>query len=167
MSKIQEWVDNATDQEIVAMMTGQNHRQGMALFTCLQRGDDISRVVSIHRHMGSRLVDWLTSEEFKAYQNHEEMLPEYAKAEFVPATTPPEVGSLHGAALVVSNDDPAFPTCLKDTRLQPVLNYDLSQYQWAPTAEEATESKHYELGNYDAHMLSESWKDRIASKRHA
>ena len=167
MSKIEEWVDNATDQEIVAMMTGQNHRQGIALWSCLQRGDDVSRVVSIHRYISSQLVDWVTSEEFKAYQNHEDMLPEYAKAEFAPAATAPKIGSLHGDALIVSNEDPAFPTCLKDAQLQPVLNFDLSQYQWAPTSEEAKEAEHYELGNYDAYMLSDAWKERVASKRHA
>ena len=165
MSKIEEWVDNATDQEIVAVMTGQNHRQGMALWRCLQRGDDVSRVISIHRYVSSQIVDWLTSEEFKAYKNHEDMLPEYAKAEFTPAATAPKIGSLHGDALIVSNEDPAFPTCLKDAQLQPVLNFDLSQYQWAPTSEEAKEAEHYELGNYDAYMLSEAWKDRIESRR--
>ena len=160
MSKIEEWVDNATDQEIVTVMTGQNHRQGMALFGCLQRSGDTSRVVSIHQHISSRLVDWITSEEFKAYLNHEEMLPEYAKAEFAPASAAPKIGSLHGDALVVSNEDPAFPTSLKDGQLKPVLNYDLSQYQWTPTAEEAKKSTHYELGNYDAYMLSEAWQKR-------
>ena len=160
MSKIEEWVDNATDQEIVAVMTGQNYRQGMALFGCLQRGDDVSRVVNIHRYISSQLVDWLTSEEFKAYMNHEEMLPEYAKAEFGPASAAPNVGSLHGTALCIDNEDPAFPTYLKDGQLKPVLNYDLSQYQWAPTAEEAKKSTHYELGNYDTYMLSEAWKKR-------
>ena len=159
MSKIEEWVDNATDQEIVAVMTGQNHRQGMALFGCLTRVDE-RRVVNIHRYISSQLVDWLTSEEFKAYLNHEEMLPKYAKAEFAPAATAPEVGSLNGDALCIDNEDPAFPTYLKDGQLKPVLNYDLSQYQWAPTAEEATESTHYELGNYDAYMLSEAWEKR-------
>ncbi len=166
MSKIKEWVDNATDQEVVAMMTGQNHRQGMALYNCLARGDE-RRVVNIHRYISSQLVDWLTSEEFIAYQNHEDMLPEYAKAEFAPASAAPNVGSLNGDALCIDNEDPAFPTYLKDGQLQPVLNFDLSQYQWAPTSEEAKEAEHYELGNYDAYMLSDAWKERVASKRHA
>ena len=150
MSKLQEWVDNATDQEIAAAMIDANHRQVSSLWKGLI--NDPERAIRLHKHypkFPQALIGWAQSEEFKVYQDHESMMPEHAKADFVPAATTPEIGSLHGGnALVIDNEDTTFPTCLKNGEIVPILNYDLLQYQWVPTALEAKESSQYDFDLY-------------------
>ena len=164
MSKLQEWVDNATNQEIAAAFTDANHRQGTALWKELR--NDPERAAHIHRfrHVSQALVGWVQSEEFKVYQDHESMMPDHAKADFVPAATAPEIGSLHGGnALVIDNEDIAFPTCLKNGEIAPILNFDLLQYQWVPTALEAKESSQYDfdLNALNAYVVNQERKNRI------
>ena len=166
MSKMNEWVAGASDDEVVDMFKHGDFRTALGVWSAL--GLDQDRAVRIHgRGIGLRLVDILKSEEWRDYDAHEKMMPDSFKAEFQPARTPPEVGTLVNGLLCVDNEDASFPECLDDGKLRPIFNAKLEQYQWAPTAEEAKKSSHYELGNYDAYMLSDAWQKRTASKRHA
>ena len=106
------------------------------------------------------MVGIINSKEYKDYEAHEAMMPDSFKAELEPAETA-EIGALINSNLLcIDNEDPSLPACLEDGRVRTVLNVEPKQYQWAPTALEAKKSTHYELGNYDAYMLSEAWQKR-------
>ena len=163
MSKMNEWVAGASDDEVVDMFNHGDLRLAGAVWSALH--EDIDRTVRIHgRGVGHQLVNIVTSKEYKDYEAHEKMMPDSFKAEFQPVRTPPEVGTLVNGLLCVDNEDASFPECLDDGKVRPIFNAKLEQYQWAPTAEEAKKSSHYELGNYDAYMLSDAWKNRTKGK---
>jgi hypothetical protein len=143
MSKMNEWVAGASDNEVVDMFNHGDFRLACATWSAL--GLDLDRTIRIHgRGIGQRLVDIVTSEEYRGYEAHEKMVPEAFKAEFQPASTPPEVGALiNGSLLCISNEDASFPECLDSGRMRPTFNAELKQYHWAPTVKEAKESSHY------------------------
>ena len=144
-----EWVAGASDDEVVDMFNHGDIGLAMAVWSAL--GED--RIMQIHQRVGllDRWQDIINSREYRDYEAHEKMMPSAFKAEFQPADTPPEVGSLiNGSLICIDNEDAAFPECLdKCGQIRPIFNAKLKQFQWAPTAEEAKKSTHYELGNYD------------------
>ena len=137
MSKMNEWVAGASDDEVIDMFNHGDIRLAAATWSAL--GFDLERTIRIHkRGVGQRLVDVLTSKEYKDYKAHEKMVPEAFKAEFQPASTPPEVGTLVNSSLLcIDNEDAAFPECLDDGRVRPIFNAELKQYHWVPTQAQA------------------------------
>ena len=137
MSKMNEWVAGASDDEVVDMFNHGDARLAGATWSAV--GLDRDRTIRIHqRGIGLRLVDIMKSEEFKSYEAHEKMMPDAFKAEFHPAGTPPEVGALvNGSLLCVDNEDAAFPICLDNDKIRPIFNAKLEQYYWAPTQAQA------------------------------
>ena len=134
---IEKWVANASDDDITDMI---NHGDPMitgAIWSALS--EDMDRTIRIHqRGVGHRLVNNMTSKEYKAFEAHEKMLPDDFKAEIVPTVEPPEVGTLvNGTLLCIDNEDAAFPTCLDNGKLRPVFNAELKQHYWVPTKEQA------------------------------
>ena len=137
MSKMNEWVAGASDDEVVDMFNHGDIRLAGATWSAV--GLDPYRAIRIHqRGIGLRVVDIIKSEEFKSYEAHEKMMPDAFKAEFQPADTPPEVGSLvNGSLLCIDNEDAAFPECLDNGMVRPIFNAKLKQYQWVPTQAQA------------------------------
>ena len=153
MSKMKQWVAGASDNEVVDMFSHGDCRLAGATWSAL--GLDHDRIIRIHgRGIAPRLVDIVNSKEYKDYEAHEKMMPDAFKAEFHPADTPPEVGSLvNGSLLCIDNEDAAFPECLDNGKIRPIFNAKLKQYQWVPTAKEAVESSHYEITKREAYSL--------------
>ena len=130
--KVEEWVRNATDQEIINAINTSPAPEALAVWVATDRVDrDLT--IRIHPHVSTRLVGLVKSEKFKAYSAHEEMLPDHAKAELVPASEP-AIGSLvetsDGFALCIDDKHSAFPVCLKDGEVKPITNFKMAQYHW-------------------------------------
>jgi len=137
MSKMNEWVAGASDDEVVDMFNHGDTRLAGATWSAV--GLDPYRAIRIHqRGIGLRVVDIIKSEEFKSYEAHEKMMPDAFKAEFQPAGTPPEVGVLvNGSLLCIDNEDASFPECLDDGKVRTIFNAKLEQYYWVPTQAQA------------------------------
>ena len=137
MSKMNEWVAGASDDEVVDMFNHGDARLAGATWSAV--GLDLDRTIRIHgRGIGRLLVDIMNSEEYERYNAHEKMMPDAFKAEFQPAGTPPEIGALvNGSLLCIDNEDAAFPMCLADGKLRPIFNAKLKQYHWVPTQAQA------------------------------
>jgi len=137
MSKMNEWVAGASDDDVVDMI---NHGDPMimgAIWSALS--ENMDRMIRIHqRGVGMRIVNVANSKEYKAFEAHEKMLPDDFKAEFVPTVEPPKIGSLvNGTYLCIDNEDAAFPICLANDKIRPVFNARLEQQYWAPTQAQA------------------------------
>jgi hypothetical protein len=142
--KIQEWVDNASDQTIVKVFDTQDPKKAMTVWSTLANDADVA--VRIHEAIDARkLVNFIQSHECFHHNNHESMVPECAKAEFNYPTSTPSVGDLvNGVSLCLDVEDPFFPFCLKDSKLSHELNFEITSYQWVPTAIQAYKSRHYD-----------------------
>lgn len=134
---IEKWVAGASDNEIVDAFNHGDARLAGAIWSAI--GPDLDRIIRIHqRGVGHRLVNIMTSKEYKTFEAHEKMLPDDFKAEIVPTVEPPEVGTLvNGTLLCIDNEDAAFPTCLDNGKLRPIFNGELKQHYWAPTQTQA------------------------------
>ena len=83
MSSVKEWVDNASDDEIVDVILESEASVVLGLWSALSDSNaNIDRTIRIHQRVSRRLVHVLTSETFKVYQNHEDLVPDHAKAQF-------------------------------------------------------------------------------------
>lgn len=130
--KVEEWVRNATDQEIIDVIKTSEPPEAIAVWTAIGKVDE-DLIIRIHPHTAMRMVGLIKSEKFEAYRSHEEMLPDHAKAELVPASEP-ATGSLvetsDGVALCIDDKDPHFPACLKDGEVKSIPNFKMAQYYW-------------------------------------
>ena len=130
--KVEEWVRNATDQEIIDVIKTSEPPGALAVWTAVGRVDK-DLTIRIHPQVSMEMVGLMKSEKFQAYRAHEEMLPDHAKAELVPASEP-VIGSLvevpDGVALCIDNKDPHFPACLRNGEVKSIPNFKMAQYYW-------------------------------------
>ena len=156
MSKLQEWVDNASDQTIAKVFDTQDAKRALAVWSVLSAAGDTDRVVAIHKIAGvsSNLVRLLPGHQHSDYFRHESMVPKCAKAEFNYPTSGLSVGDLvNGVSLCLEVEDSFFPLCLKDNKLSHELNFEITQHQWVPTALQAYKSDHYDFDKKDVKDL--------------
>jgi len=130
--KVDEWVRNATDQEIIDVINTSPAPEAAAVWSAIDRVDR-DLIIRIHPQISMRMVGLINSEEFRRYSAHEKMMPDHAKAELVPGSEPSN-GSLvetsDGFALCIDDKDSAFPVCLKDGEVKSITNFKMSQYYW-------------------------------------
>jgi len=130
---VEEWVRNATDQEIIDVIKTSPPPEALAVWLATDRVDnDLTQ--RIHPQIARVLPELINSEKYKAYREYEEMMPDYAQAEPVPASEPPAIGSLvetsDGFALCIDDKDSSFPVCLKDGEVKSIANFKMAQYYW-------------------------------------
>lgn len=129
---IDEWVRNATDQEIIDVIKTSPPPEALAVWEASHRVDKYL-TLRIHSQVSMAMVELVKSKKYKLYNAHEEMMPDHAKAELVPASEP-DVGSLvetsDGFALCIDNKDPRFPVCLTGGEVKSIANFKMSQYYW-------------------------------------
>lgn len=130
--KVEEWVRNATDQEIIDAIKTSPPPEAAAVWNAASRVDT-DLIYRIHPEISMRMVGLGNSEAFRRYSAHEKMMPDHAKAELVPGPEP-AIGSLvetsDGFALCIDDKHSAFPVCLKDGETKPITNFKMAQYYW-------------------------------------
>jgi hypothetical protein len=155
MSRIQEWVDNASDQTIAKVFDTKDADKAITVWSILSKGDDgAERLVRIYKIVDpNKLVSLAQVSHRNDHSNHECMVPKWAKAEFSYPSGPSAGDLINGVSLCLDVEDPLFPLCLKDGELSHELNFGLTSYQWVPTALQAYKSNHYDFDKKDVKDL--------------